>query len=212
MGTSSRAEVLLQDYNRYRAHTFHLQRIRQRQQVRDLGAKRGLPIFAALDTWCQSQGIDSRRWLYHLFQVQKWLHAPVLTQMIPAEKSRERRLATYRAMTDTPFFSATIRQGIDAQRRAAGEIVDRNRDVIPMAENLKRRYLTEGRPDKCMGAMWEQTYGYHPKSLACARCPLASQCAIELQATVPFDIGALRRGELTIQEAQVIAERASHGG
>ena len=207
---TSRAEVLLHDFNRYRAHTFHIQRLRAVQCVRELGPKKGLPIFEKLDAWCRTYNIDARRWLYHLFKVKKWIHAPVLTTLIPSKRSLKKRWAAYQEMTDTPFFAATIRQEIDARRRETGNVVDRNRDLIPMAEILKRRYLGESRPDKCLNEMWEQTFGYHPKSQVCGHCPLAARCAGELQASVTFDIMALRRGDLTLQEAQVIASRASH--
>ena len=210
--TRSRAEILLHDYNRYRAHTFHLQRLRAQHPIRDLGLKKGLPIFEALDLWCREQHIDARRWVYHLFRIRKWLHAPGLTTLIPAKKSCASRVAAYREMTDTPFFAATIRQEIENNRLATGAVIDANRDLIPMAENLKRRYLGEGRPEKCLDSIWDGTYGYHPQSLACARCPLTHKCAVDLQSSIAFDIGALRRGEITLQEAHVISARAGHGG
>jgi hypothetical protein len=207
----TRAEILLHDYNRYRAHTFRLQQLRQKHPIRDVGPKKGIPIFEKLDAWCQTQSIDSRRWLYHVFKVRKWLFAPALYQLIPAKASLKRRLAAYHEMTDTPLFADTLRQDADLQRCAEGTVLDRNRDLIPMAESMKQRYLTECRPDKCIAAMWEDTYGYHPKSKVCAVCPMASQCEIELQGSVSFDISALRRGEITIQQAQMVAERSRYG-
>ena len=210
-GTQARAEILLHDYNRYRAHTFHLQQLRERHPVRDLGPKKGIPLFTKLDEWCQSQSIDARRWLYHLFKIRKWIHAPALNSLIPAKTSLARRVATYREMTDTPFFSATLRQGADQQALADGKTLDRNRDLMPLAEIMKARYRGEGKPERCLQEMWEHTYGYHPKSKSCVGCPLADRCAQELQAKVPFDIGALRRGELSIQEAQMISNRSGHG-
>ena len=214
MEPPTRAEILLHDYNRYRAHTFNLQKIRALpgQYVRDVGPRRGLPIFGKLDAWCAEQHIDPRRWLYHLFKLRKWIYAPPLTTLIPTKESAKKRLAAYQELMDTPFFSTIIHQGITKQRQDAGEIINCNRDLIPLAETRKKIHLGAGRPDKCMAEMQAQTYGYHPKSLACARCPLAQQCAAELQATMPFDIMALRRGEMTLQQAQVVAQRAGHAG
>jgi len=208
----SRHHDLLSDYNQYRSRTHHTQQMRATHPIKDLGPKRGLPIMARMDEWCRSQGIDSRRWLYHLFRKRRWLFAPVLTQLVPSKRHLIKALADYAAMTDTPGYEATIYRELEAARRQAGTDFDPNRDVSPMAEARKRIYLGEGRPDKCMAQMTTEAYGYHPKSTTCARCPATAQCATQLMAAVPFDILALRRGEMTLQQAQVIVGRASYGG
>ena len=208
----SRHHELLSDFNQYRARTFHTQQMRAAGPCRDVGPKRGLPPLVAMDTWCRSQGIDSRRWLYYLFRKRHWLFAPALTQLIPSKRNLKKALASYAEMTDTPAFAATIYRETEAARREAGADFDPNRDLSPLAETRKRIYLGEGRPDKCMAQMLTETYGYHPKSVTCARCPATYQCALQLQGSVPFDIMALRRGEITLYQAQVIAGRAQHGG
>ena len=205
-------DQLLSDYNIYRGRTFNVQQIRAAGPCKDVGPKKGLPPLQAMDTWCRSQGIDARRWLYHLFRKRRWLYAPQLKQLVPSKRNLEKALAAYAAMTDTPGFAAMISRETEAARCEAGTNFDPNRDLSPMAEARKRIYLGEGRPDKCVCQMTEETYGYHPKSVACARCPLTYQCATQLMASVPFDIMALRRGEMTLTQAQVIVERAAHGG
>lgn len=208
----SRHHELLSDFNRYRGLTNHTQAIRSRVRCSDLGPAKGLPAMARLDEWCRAHGLDSRRWLYYLFRKRHWLYAPPLHQLIPSKRSLKKALADYAAMGDAPVYAATIYRETEAVRRQTGADFDVNRDVSAMAEARKRIYLGEGRPDKCIEQMLTETYGYHPKSVVCARCPVWRDCAARLQASVAFDIMALRRGELTLQQAQVIAERAQHGG
>jgi hypothetical protein len=162
--------------------------------------------------WCREQGINPRRWLYHLFRKRRWLFAPSLTQLVPAKRSVQKALAAYAEMTDTPEYAARIARETEEARKAEGGGIDPNRDLIPLAEARKRIYLSEGRPDKCMAVMATETYGYHPKSAVCGRCRSGHPCAVKLAASVAFDILALRRGEMTLQQAQVIVARADHGG
>lgn len=208
----SRHLELLADFNLYRSRTFHTQQLRVAGPLRDIGPKKGLPPLQIMDAWCQAQGLDSRRWLYHLFRKRNWLFSPRLDQLVPSKRHFKKALADYARVTDTPAFEAVLSRGLEASRRAAGTDCNPNRDLIAMAEERKRIYLGEARPDKCMYNMLSETYGYHPRSTPCARCPVTYQCAAQLQATVAFDIQALRRGEMTLQQAQVIAARAQHGG
>lgn len=208
----SRHHELLSDFNRYRGLTNHTQAIRAKGRCADLGPDKGLPAMRRMDEWCRSKGIDSRRWLYYLFRKRHWLFAPQLHQLIPSKRNLKKAVADFSTMGDTPVYAAVIYQETEAARRQAGTDFDVNRDLTAMAEARKRIYLGEGRPDKCIAQMLTETYGYHPKSVVCARCPLWQQCAAHLQSMVPFDIMALRRGELSLQQAQVIAGRAQYGG
>ena len=208
----SRCHELLSDFNQYRSRTFHMQQVRAAGPCRDVGEKKGFPLLQAMDEWCRSQGIDSRRWLYYLFRKRKWLFAPKIDQLIPSKKNMAKALAGYAAMTDTPGYAATIYREAEASRRQAGTDCDPNRDLIAMAEERKRVYLGEGRPDKCLEQMTTETYGYHPKSTVCARCASSYECAVRLKASVVFDIMALRNGTMTLQQAQVIVARSQYGG
>jgi hypothetical protein len=160
-----------------------------------------------LEQWCQKNSIDPRRFLYHQFKIRNWLFAPTLLSLTPSKVSAKKRIAAYQEMKETPVFAEAVYQAINIQRHAEGSIFDRNRDLSPMAENMKARYLSLGRADACMDQMDEYTYGYHPKSRSCITCPLAQQCLGRLQQGMSFDIVALRSGNLSLQEAQLITGR-----
>jgi hypothetical protein len=100
--------------------------------------------------------------------------APLLLELLCRQIAREADLfpATgyFFPIRDTPGFAAMIAQETEAARCEAGTNFDPNRDLSPLAEVRKRIYLGEGRPDKCLCQMTDETYGYHPKSVACARC------------------------------------------
>ena len=121
----SRCHELLSDFNQYRSRTFHMQQVRAAGPCRDVGEKKGFPLLQAMDEWCRSQGIDSRRWLYYLFRKRKWLFAPKIDQLIPSKKNMAKALAGYAAMTDTPGYAATIYREAEAVRRVAGGISHR---------------------------------------------------------------------------------------
>ena len=215
-----RAELLLEDYNKYRANTHNVQEIRKRQPLRDIGKAKGLPVMEALDNWCLENKLDSRRWLYYQFKRRNWQFAPPLNQLIPCggkPKTKKQKqltsqaIARFNLLSDTPLLSESIRQGWQKKKEEEGNGYDCNRDITYAAEILKERYLLEGRPDKCLDQMFEVTYGYHPKSKNCMRCPISNHCALVLRSKVVFDIVALRSGQMTLQQAQTIVGRMQHG-
>ena len=93
-----------------------------------------------------------------------------------------------------------------------GTVYDRARDISHQAEAIKRRHLADGRPDLCLTDMDEYTFGYHPKSLLCARCPLTQQCIMTLQNKYPFDVVALRNGQINMQQANLVTGGIRCGG
>lgn len=220
-----RARTLLDDFNAYRSQTENYSRLRQLHPMRSLGAEKGLPALQAMDAWCRERGIDSRRWLYWLFARTRFRFAPKLTNLIPARKTPKlqakaeaKALAAYNALRGTPQLTERVFRELEIKRAHAGQSYDPNRDLSHIAEAVKRRYLAEGNPDKCLSDMFANrpdtvpTWGYHPKSLSCVRCPLAQQCVAQLRAAVSsFDIVALRLGQMTLQQAQVMDGRAYHG-
>jgi len=210
MTTVSRAEVLLSDYNKYRGMTYHFQQIKKiKKYLKDIGTKKGLPSMEKLEQWCLKNSIDPRRFLYHQFKIRNWLFAPTLLSLTPSKTSAKKRIATYQEMKETPVFTDVIYQAINIQRHHEGTIFDRNRDLSPMAEAMKSRYLAVGRANACMDQMDEYTYGFHPKSRSCLACSLSQQCLAKLQQNMAFDVVALRNGALSLQEAQVITSRAN---
>jgi hypothetical protein len=217
-GTQERLQTLLDDFNEYRARTEYVVRIRRGHPIAGLGKDKAFPSLQVMDEWCISRQIDSRRWLYWLFARTNFRFAPKLTALTPTEKREPLVLSKYRTLRDTPYFDHRIHRELAHKRLHEGATFDPNRDLSPMAEALKRRYLTAGEPGRCMDQMFvnapyaHPTWGYHPKSLACIRCPLAQPCAAKLRAAVPaFDPVALRSGLITLEQAQIAEGRWNHG-
>lgn len=193
------AETLLEDYNDYRFRTHHIQQLRQNgQNVHSLGRKR-LSAFEGLQEWCAEHQVDARRWLCSLFEARRWLFAPPLNQL----KSKK-HLKRYSKMDTIPVFRNRIQQERQTRLNTAGEVFDPNRDLSASAETLKRRYLTLSTYDRCIEKMDDETYGYHPRSTVCQECPAQHTCSTMLQAKVGFDIMALRRGQMTAEQAQAV--------
>ena len=220
-----RERTLLDDYNAYRNQTENINELRKLHPIRDLGPAKALPAFTQLDAWCSSRGIDSRRWLYWLFARTRFRFAPKLANLVPNRKNPKlqakaeaKALSDYNALRATPQYTERVYRELEMQRANAGQTFNPNRDMSPISEVMKRRYLAEARPEKCLSDMFANrvdtvpTWGFHPKSLSCVRCPLAKQCELTLRAAVPaFDIVALRLGQITLQQAQVLDGRAYHG-
>lgn len=203
--------VLCSDFNHWRNQTWHTQQLRKQKPIRNVSLKKGQPIFSALNRWCAERKIDPRRWLYFRFASRHWKYAPPLDQLVPAPRSEKKALIAYRLLGETPAFSDRIYSEIQYQRDETGVSWDVNRDISHLAEAIKRRYLATNDWQRCMSRMQDQTYGFHPKSRVCGRCPAASSCAEQLQRGVPFDIVALRRGDVSLRSCYVAAERGTHG-
>lgn len=207
MQDSELAAKLLEDYNYYRAYTRHVKELTdQGRRIKNVVATpERLRVLEELCGWCRSRRIDPRLWLYTLFQARQWLFAPKFEQLMS-----EKHIVRYRNASNLDFYHRRMREEATARRAQAGDVFDRNRDISPSVESLKRVYLAKDRPEQCMAAMEAETYGFHPRSLVCGRCRLAKQCETKLRELVVFDIIALRRGEITAEEAIKIA-RAVHG-
>ncbi len=191
------AEQLLDDYNHYRFQTNNVQKMRTSgKRIGSLG-KKNLPTFESLHEWCTTKGIEPRRWLASLFETRRWLFAPPLHQL-----QSPKHLKRYPNVGAISAYRKRLQQERVKRQNVAGEVFDPNRDTSNGAELLKKRYLDFGHPDQCIAATMTETYGYHPKSEQCARCPLRQQCAQQLQASVPFDIMALRLGNITSEQAK----------
>ena len=219
-------QVLLDDFNKYRNQTMNIRTGRVLGFIKEVGKVKGEAALGPMRDWCDARGVDPRRWLYWLFARTQFRFSPKLTQLVPAkqrkgesllkaQKREAESLRKYSLLRNTPQLTSLIFQEIDQKRVDAGLNWDPNRDLTPLAEVMKSRRLSEGRPDLCLDAMFAQeapTWGYHPKSKFCGQCPLASPCANRLQAAVPqFNIFALRTGQLSLQQAMVLDGRANHG-
>lgn len=203
--------VLCSDYNHWRAQTWHIQKVRKQRPIRDHSLKKTHAIFSAVSRWCGERKIDPRRWIYFRFASRHWKYAPPLDQLIPSEKGEKKALVAYRLLGETPAFSDRIHNEIRFQRDETGISWDVNRDISHLAEAIKRRYLATNDWQLCMGRMGDQTFGFHPKSRVCQRCPGAGVCAEHLQRGVPFDIVALRRGDVSLRSCYAAAARGTRG-
>ena len=201
------------DYNTYRFHThWYLERVRARK-IRACSlsktSPKGKKLRSALESmahWCAERNIDPRHWLYSLFQTRKWLHIVRYDQLISPN-----HLKRYTPTKQSVGFQNRIREEWTTQRKSEGNSYDPNRDTSNTTESLKRRYLSFDEADACMGSMPE-TLGFHPKSDVCGGCSLREDCAVQLQTLVNFDIQALRRGEITAQDAQMAAVSRGNRG
>jgi hypothetical protein len=205
-------EQLLSDYNFYRFHTANTQSQRFSRTVKP--TKERLGQLSAMHQWCAENGIDSRLWLYYLFRSRHWRFAPSLWQLIPSKRNHKKAIQKFEALTDVELYAKRTDQEVQARRREEGteQPFDPNRDLSHASELLKQRLIDTGQVAECMGRMNADTFGYHPKSAVCARCPVAVECEGRLSRLVGFDIQALRRGELTVAQAQhVVAAGAYHG-
>lgn len=214
---TDRLKVLLDDLNDYRARTHYLSQIRAGKPFMASFGKRALPHLSAMDDWCVARGIDSRRWLYWLFHRTNFRFAPRIAYLIPNPKKEAEAIERFSTLRDTPYLAQRLHRDFAREKLHSGVGFDPNRDMSPMAENLKRRYLGMGEPERCMDQMFANspdthpTWGYHPKSVACHRCPLAQACMAKLRAAVHgFDPVALRSGTMTLEQAQIADGRWHH--
>lgn len=200
---------ILDDYNYYRSYTSHVQEMRAKgQYVADvkMRTKKGedrRPYFEGMLSFCDEHGLDPKIWLYMLFKIRRWRAAPRFNQLVPkSKKTLQKNLSIYADLSDLPLFQQHRAEQRHQAAVEAGEVWDVNRDLGYSTEALKRRYLNEGDPERCMDEMEERTYGYHPKSLVCARCPVVTQCTQKLEAKYGTQILSLRRGDITARQAQ----------
>jgi hypothetical protein len=191
---------LLDDFNLWRGRCSAVAKAREAHRVSEMKPNdERLEILAEMDRWCAERRIDSRLWLFLCFRLRRWFYPPLISR---GELLAEAKIVDYRNM-----------RGLDAYRRhvapkSAPRTFDPNRDMAPHIEAQKRRLVDGGRAALCMALGIEETLGFHPRSEVCGRCPLANECRAQLEAFADFDILALRRGEITAEQAQDQAHRA----
>lgn len=199
-----KAEQLFEDYNDYRFKTNHIQNLqREGRYIHSLKqTPERLKLFEEMYEWCVQRGFDSRRWLHSLFSSRRWLFPPKLEHL----KGSPKTIRKYEAADTMPSHRNLVRNERNETLRQQGKLYDVNRDLSASAELLKRRYLDIGLQDRCESLTSTETFGYHPRSKECQRCPIASRCAQNLQRLCwPMDVLAVRRGEMTTDEARAVA-------
>lgn len=198
-----RAEVanLWRDYQFYWLQTSNIQRFRATgRPIRTpkLTAER-YALFASLYDWCVQKEVDPRLWLFALFRSRRWMFAPqpkvghLLSEKFYAAGKYER------------VIEGGCLDGYRLYRigqTATG--LDPNKDLIPQAEQRKRVYQQNDQSDLCMLMTPSETFGYHPESQWCEKCPRKSECRDRLDRMVSFDVQALREGRLTVEQARSI--------
>lgn len=197
------ATELFSDYNYYRLFTEHVNIARSNGKwIRYLKeTPTRLAALAAMGAWCRDRRYDSRHWLCWLFYRNRWKYARPFHQLVPgSRRTLKSMLAAYGDCGHLPMFERRMRELGHAQQIANGQVYDGNRDLAASTEALKRRYMMFGDPDGCFAD--QRSNGFHPKSLVCAQCPLASSCEQKLRAMAVYDIVALRNGEITVEQAK----------
>jgi hypothetical protein len=194
------ARQLFQDFCYYRQRTANIQRIKkEKPYMRDLKETPvRLKLFARMAKWCEDRGFSPSEWLYSLFVSRRWLFCPKLDA---AHLQSQKHIPKYRALRDHSFYQERQMER-DSMQAPSLTTFDPNRDLSHAAENAKRTYLASGRVDECMARMVVETFGYHPRSGVCVRCPAAQVCLGQLQRSVAFDVLALRQGTITSEQAR----------
>lgn len=192
--------LLFTDYNVFRGCTHHLfEAAKENPFLRRYlkATPERLSVLARMEEWCRERNVEPRLWLHFLFQMRGWRFSPKLTT---ADLCSEKALARFGKKAKLSFFRQHTQAHSLVDRSDAG--FDPNRDTTPSVEALKLGYLQSGQAQRCLDEQLVQTLGYHPRSAVCLRCPLACDCAVRLEASVPFSLHAVRAGRLTPADAE----------
>lgn len=204
-------EELFDDYCFYRAHTANIQQIKaDRPYMRD--PKLTLQKSKLLDQlikWCTDQGVNPKEWMYTLFVTRRWMYAP---KFDAGHLLSEKHLPKHKRVTDYAFYRQRCSEQEEIDHKVDDQVFDPNRDLSGTAEQIKNSYLKRNMAEYCFQAI-DETFGYHPKSRICAKCPIKMRCKAHMVRSMPFDVMALRRGEITSQQArqQALARAQSRG-
>jgi hypothetical protein len=206
----SREQLLFEDYRYYRKYTKNVQDLKQkRPYLRELKpTKDRLRLFKAMDTWCKEKQFDSRMWLYSLFVARRWRFAPKIEV---SNLLSEKHITRFQKLDDFDFFRKRLSEQERLNNFDSGKYFDPNRDLSGTAESAKEQYQKLNQIEICMASMETETFGYHPKSSVCKKCVLAMKCYQKLQSNFPFDVIALRLGQITSRQARQQALACEQG-
>lgn len=144
--------------------------------------------FEQLSRWCAEQGLHAREWLYSLFAVRCWVYWPPLTHLrSPAHLKRVRRGDHW------PTDRYRERVLAEAGQSDAARQFNPNTDLLETVEEAKRYHLRANDVTACMAVMHDETFGWHPRSTVCARCPGQRSCREKLAREAPAAL-AVREG------------------
>ena len=205
------ARLLFADFCYYRQLTANVQKIKKSHPfVRDLKATPArLKLFAHMAKWCEDQSINPREWVYSLFVSRRWLFCPKLER---SHLQSVKHMPKFQATEDFSIYRRRLME-LESVKAPGKGTFDPNRDLSHTAEESKAVYVREGRFQECMGGLVSETFGYHPRSSVCSKCPMAGPCQDHLVRSVDCDVLALRRGEITSDQArtQALNRAPRHG-
>lgn len=188
--------LLLADFNVYRYQTrFYAQRMDEWSIKPARMTPQTAGLLREMVGWCREHGVEPRLWLYGLFRFRGWKWPVRLDR---GSLMSERLIPRYRKLSGLGFFQRRV---MAASLEDAGGSWDQNRDLAPHVEQLKGRYLAEGRSVVCLDEQIVRTLGFHPASQVCRQCPVRAECAARLEGLAPFSFLALRSGRLTAEQA-----------
>jgi len=210
-------QILMDDFNFYRSHTHHFQKLMQeRPYLKVPTLNRGRRrLFDEMVAWCRANELEPRFWLFCMFQRGRWLFAP---RWLAGYLMGDKALAWYRARRSRGFDDRLYRERIEQtreieQQRAGTSVVyDPNVHVSAEVEARKRRLQQRGDPEGCLSGVLDvdhPTLGWHPRSTVCCGCSVAERCREALRGRYRFDIVALREGKITVEQARLSA--VQHG-
>lgn len=194
---------LFSDYNYYRLFTKHVAEARTNGRwVRYLKETPDrLAALTAMGAWCRARNYNPRHWLCWLFYRARWRYPRPFHQLVPGSKRTEKAMVqAYDECGFLAMYDRRIRELKFDADVTSGRIYDGNRDTSATTEALKKRYMLFADPDGCFSDT--RTNGYHPKSVVCAQCPLAARCEQQLRAGAVYDIVALRRGDISVEQVK----------
>lgn len=201
---SLRSTQLFADYNYWRAFCSAVIERRSQHKLNDLAVcDEALEELEAMAAWCEERGLDPRLWLYTLFRVFRWFWPP---RLIPGVLRADKHVREY----DRGGRLDAYRRHILADKPLAP--FDPNVETSPTTEARKAHFAAKGEAQRCFELALENTFGYHPDSETCRRCPLGPQCAEKLTRWATFDIMALRSGQLSREQAIAQVREAQERG
>lgn len=204
------ARQLFDDYDYYRQHTLHFQKRKKENPYiqRFKATPERLQLMENMAAWCKEREFDPRLWLYGLFVNRYWKFSPKLEA---SHLLSEKQIPKFKKLRNRKFF----RKYLEAQKALdiPLNVFDPNRDMSSSSEQAKRDYLQQRNTAECMARMFDETFGYHPKSKVCVYCPAQKECIARLQASVEFDIMSLRLGKITAEDArtQILIRMQGYG-
>lgn len=199
MNTS--VEQLWDDYIYWYSRTSNYQRLKGANPYYRLykATPERLAVIQGMRIWCEVRGFAVRQWLFTLFAVRRWMFAPKLAT---PDLCSVKHIPKYEKWENYDLYTKRLRD-LEAAKPVTllGTQFDPNRDLNRASELAKKAYLDRGQEAECIRNMNTETFGYHPGSVLCATCQRSRECEALLVSSVNFDIMALRRGEITSEEA-----------